>query len=354
MPEHTGPRGAPATPILRPTVEQAGRDRLHLRWPVVGRRDRVRVHAGATPETIDRSKALPISGAGDDGLFLRASARNRYAFYALTPMDGARSDDRLPSVVAERRLPLEGPDNFRDLGGYRTRDGGQVRWNRLYRSDDLSDLTDRDVDLLASLGIRDVFDLRSEAERTREPDRALDGASMLELGIAVDGVDPVALRHRIRTGRLEPKEVEATMTTAYRSFVTDHADRWATILHNLVEPGSLPTVVHCTAGKDRAGFASALVLLLLGVPEETVFEDYLATNRYQAAHRRWLERLVPLYSLFRTNAGDLAPLLDARRSYLQASLDEIERSWGSVERYAEERLAFSRADLARLRSLLVE
>lgn len=349
------PPEARSLPVSRPLVERAPDGRLLLSWPRDLTSQAIRIYRGETPETIDRSIALAVAEPGTTELLLPAKRRGDYFFYELdTSDDSTDSTDSSDPIVGERRLPLEGPDNFRDLGGYETRDGRHVRWHRIYRSDDLAELTRRDLGLLRSLDIRGVCDLRSGPERFRDPNRSVDGASVHEMGIPVVGVDPVDLRHRIRTGGLDAKDVEATMIAAYRSFVTDHADRWARMLELLSDPANLPTVVHCTAGKDRTGFASALVLLLLGVPEETVFEDYLATNRYQADNRLWLERLVPVYSLFRTGAADMAPLLDARPAYLEASLEEIERGWGSVERYAEQRLGFSAAEQARLRSLLVE
>ena len=126
---------------------------------------------------------------------------------------------------------------------------------------------------------------------------------------------------------------ENLMRTAYRSFVSDHSARWAVMLRRLAQPESLPALVHCTAGKDRTGFAVALVLLSVGVPEETVFEDYLMTNRYRAAFQRFVLRWVPLYSLFRTEPEDLLPLLEARREYLQTSLDAIDELHGSLDAY---------------------
>jgi protein-tyrosine phosphatase len=335
--------------ITRPLIERGPDGRLLLSWPRDLTNEPLRIYRGETPETIDRSIALAVAEPGTTELLLPTERGHDYFFYELDS-----PDDSIDSIVGERRLPLQGPDNFRDLGGYETRDGRRVRWHRIYRSDDLAGLTRRDLGLLRSLHIRGVCDLRSAPERARDPNRSVDGASVHEMGIPVVGVDPVDLRHRIRTGGLDASDVEATMVAAYRSFVTDHADSWARMLELLSNPANLPTVVHCTAGKDRTGFASALVLLLLGVPEETVLEDYLATNRYQARTRLWLERLVPVYSFFRTGAADMAPLLDARPAYLQASLEEIERGWGSVERYAEQRLGFSSTEQERLRSLLVE
>ena len=105
--------------------------------------------------------------------------------------------------------------------------------------------------------------------------------------------------------------------------------------------------------QDRTGFISALVLLALGVPEATVYEDYLATNRYRAAFTDTVLRWTPLYSLFRTQPEDLLPLLDARREYLEASLQQIRDDWGSVDIYLEAALGLTPARREALRTTLL-
>jgi protein-tyrosine phosphatase len=110
------------------------------------------------------------------------------------------------------------------------------------------------------------------------------------------------------------------------------------MFQRLARSENLPTVVHCTAGKDRTGFASALLLLALGVPQETVFEDYLLTNYYRQNFFRFVLRWIPLYSFFRTDPEDLLPLLEARRAYLQISFDEMVERYGSIDGYLEQAL----------------
>ena len=124
------------------------------------------------------------------------------------------------------------------------------------------------------------------------------------------------------------------------------------MLRRLAQPENLPTLVHCTAGKDRTGFASALVLLALGVPEETVMEDYLRTNLHLGSLRR-LVLFVPLYSFFRTESQDILPLIEARPEYLQASLDAIAENYGSVDAYLEAALGVGPELRANLRANLL-
>ncbi|MBW2694575.1 MAG: tyrosine-protein phosphatase, partial [Deltaproteobacteria bacterium] len=132
---------------------------------------------------------------------------------------------------------------------------------------------------------------------------------ILDLPIDQDGVDPDALRVKIRTGGLVALGLEQTMRDAYRAFVNDYSAEWTAMFQRLVREENLPTVVHCTAGKDRTGFASAVVLLALGVSEEIVFEDYLSTNYYQQDFFRFILRWIPLYSFFRTDPQDMLPLI---------------------------------------------
>jgi protein-tyrosine phosphatase len=198
-----------------------------------------------------------------------------------------------------------------------------------------------------------VCDFRSEPERQRDPNLSPGNAPKTEeLTIQVEGVDPTALQDRIRTG-VSGDQLELIMMNAYRSFVTQHSDQFAKMFERILDPANLPTIVHCTAGKDRTGFASAMVLSALGVPEKTIYEDYLATNVYRANYKKWITRLVPIYSLFRTRGEDMEPLLDARRPYLEASFETIDAHYGSVDAYLEKRLGLTPDKRTRLREIFL-
>ena len=340
-------------PVERPVVERLAEQSVRVRWPAAFSSGSVAVFAGLSPDAIDRTHPLAIASGGSVTLTtseLPEIEDDYRLYYEVTPESGEP-----PLIMAERRLPLQGPDNFRDLGGYATADGRRVRWGRLYRSNDLSGLTRDDLRHLSRIGLKLVCDLRSDRERSLKPDRAIEPEPPLSLDLPVDveGVDPAALKQKIRTGGVAALGTEKLMRTAYRSFVSDYSARWAAMLRRLAQPGSLPALVHCTAGKDRTGFAAALVLLSLGVPEETVFEDYLMTNRYRADFQRFVLRWVPLYSFFRTDPDDLRPLLEARREYLQASFDAIDELHGSLDTYLADELGVTPSIRAALRANLL-
>jgi protein-tyrosine phosphatase len=343
----------PERPVERPVVDRVGESAIRIRWPESFSSESVVIYRGIDPSFIDRSEPLAVVD-GQSVLLTAADDPNiksrRRLYFELVPASGG------PSVTtAERRLPLACCDNFRDLGGYETSDGRTIRWNRLYRTSDLSKLTRSDLEYLSQFDVKLVCDFRSDRERTASPDRTIDNApEILDLPVDQEGVDPELLQTKIRTGGLVALTIEQTMREAYRAFVTDYSEEWTAMFQRLAREENLPTVVHCTAGKDRTGFASALVLFALGVPEETVFEDYLSTNYYQQDFFRFVLRWIPLYSFFRTDPEDMLPLIEARREYLQVALDEMVARYGSVDAYLEQALGVDAEMRAKLEHQLLE
>jgi protein-tyrosine phosphatase len=324
-----------------------------VRWSPAFSNGSVTIFAGLSPEAIDRARPLAVASGGSVTVTTSELPEidDDYRLY----YELRSESDLSPLITAERRLPLQGSDNFRDLGGYATEDGRRVGWGRLYRSNDLSGLTGDDLEYLSRIGLKLVCDFRSDPERHQKPNRVIEPAPPISLDLPVDaeGLDAGALQEKIRTGGIAALGTEKLMRAAYRSFVSDYSARWAVMLRRLARRESLPALVHCTSGKDRTGFAAALVLLSLGVPEETVLEDYLMTNRYREGFQRFVLRWVPLYSLFRTEPDDLLPLLEARREYLQTSLDAIDELHGSLDAYLADEVGVTPEIRAALRANLL-
>jgi protein-tyrosine phosphatase len=242
----------------------------------------------------------------------------------------------------ERLLALEGASNFRDLGGYRGYQGRPIRWRRVFRSDHLGSLTEADRGVLASLGLRRAFDFRGGLERaTHSYD--LPGVTQVPLAIEPTVVQRIALLSNTGTV-LTPESIASLMEDLYRHLVNDQHERFAEWFGHLLEDDS-PLVFHCTAGKDRTGMAAALLLLALGVPVQTVEQDYLLTNE---VYRRPLP--------FQQDESDdaLSVLWSVRRSFLQAALGVIDADHGGVESYLEHRMKLTRVARDRLTSLYLQ
>jgi protein-tyrosine phosphatase len=253
--------------------------------------------------------------------------------------------DAYTRAIRIRRLPLQGVVNFRDLGGYLTADGRAVRWGQVFRSDALTDLTDSDLVVLRELGLRTVCDLRSEAERAHMPNRNLLG---LEPAVHRIGFMPyrgAELLADAKAGRVSPVEIEDRVRQIYRRFVVDQTGNYSQLLA-VLEAATLPLLIHCTSGRDRTGFASAVILMALGATRTTITEDYLMSNQY----RRDLTDHIggPV------DVEVMTALTNAAPQYLAAAFEAIDDYWGSDTAYLREGLGVSSDRQCRLQERLLE
>lgn len=231
----------------------------------------------------------------------------------------------------QRVWRLQGASNFRDLGGYPGHGGRPVRWRRLFRSDHLGHLTDADKAQLVELGLARAFDFRGDAERAAAA-YELDGLTQHPLAIEPTVVQ--RMQELVTRGQaLTPQHAASLMGDLYRGLVNDQSHRFAELFEQLLQADA-PVVFHCTAGKDRTGFAAALILLALGVPRQLVLQDYLLTNRV------YRQPPAPPGVL---PAEVLAVLWGVQPGFLQAALEVVEREHGGVPRYLRQRLGLGPA-----------
>lgn len=182
-------------------------------------------------------------------------------------------------LVKGRHIDMEGAANFRDIGGYKTKDGKSVKWSNIYRSGKLSGLTDNDRNKMKSLGIKTVVDFRTNAEVEKEPD-ALD-ASINYFHFPI-GEDKWAKEDFFKKMLATPADsMDMFMTQLYQEIPIKWANSYKRFFEVLSDAKSTPLVFHCAAGKDRAGIATALVLNTLGVDTKTIEKDYLLSNYYR-------------------------------------------------------------------------
>jgi protein-tyrosine phosphatase len=255
-----------------------------------------------------------------------------------------------------RLVALDGAANVRDIGGYRTMYGLEVaRW-RLFRGDALNQLSGSDVERLDRLGLRTVVDLRTPGEvLLAGPDRLPRGINVVSL--PVGGGDLGSLYELIAGGDHERQRSELGdgraaefMVEINRGFVTDprHREAFGAALRLMSTPGRLPLLYHCSGGKDRAGWMTAIVLTALGVPREIVLRDYLLSNDL---HRTGYTKL--RFDLVKTGMVDdpelLRPILEQSPTYLGAAFEEADRRYGSFGRFLTDGLEVSEAMLDELR-----
>ncbi|WP_046775320.1 tyrosine-protein phosphatase [Streptomyces yangpuensis] len=260
-----------------------------------------------------------------------------------------------------RQIVLQGAVNVRDLGGYRTWTGGQVRQGLVYRSDALGKLTDADVTTVSGLGLTKVIDFRIPMEVQYDgADRLPAGLSptarpVSDLGLygtlvaAIGSGDPVTQEQMLGGGR-----AEAYMRDIYRTFVTSPENRaqFAATLRDLADGRQGPVLYHCTSGKDRTGWVSYVLLRALAVPEESAEGDYLASNTFRAAYDARVRAGLKQSGRMQ-NPDLLIPLQEVRQDYLDSATAQMEADYGSFYGYLTQGLGLDLRTLAKLQSRLV-
>ena len=241
------------------------------------------------------------------------------------------------STQPERSLRLTGASNFRDLGGYTGADARPVRWRRLFRSDHLAALTPQDAEVFGALGVTRVFDFRGVDERAAVP---YELAGVAQHSLPIEPTVVQRMKDLLDAGeRVTPEHTVVLMQHTYRAFVHDNADRFAALFEHLLASDE-PLVMHCTAGKDRTGFAAALILLALDVPRDVVMQDYLLTNE--------LYRM-PALPEARAPREVLNVLWRVQQEFLDAALHAVDADYGGVRGYLSQALGVGEAERAQLK-----
>jgi protein-tyrosine phosphatase len=240
----------------------------------------------------------------------------------------------------QRLIELEGAVNFRDLGGYDTLDGRRTRWRVLFRADGLGELSEPDLGVMRELSIRTVIDLRSggELERSR---------------FNVDA-HPVSFHHFPFIDELPDADSwdqrPGLLGSQYKEMLDDATPQIVSALSALVVPGALPAVFHCTAGKDRTGLLSAIVLSLAGVPESTVVADYALSGE---AMERLRDKLMRKYPDGKDVIAGLDEVFSAHPSNMVDLFEYLHERYGSMQDYAS-KIGVDADTVDQLRALLLE
>ena len=241
-------------------------------------------------------------------------------------------------------VPLEGGSNFRDLGGHRTVDGATVRRGAVFRSAHLGGLTDTDRAALGKLGVRTIVDLRGVNEAAETP-HLIGGLACKVVGAHIEPGIGDKIRGAIADGSANPFLMMQYLTDHYRDYPRRCTPGFRTLFATLSDGEHRPLVFHCTAGKDRTGFASALLLALLGVPWDDVMTDYLRTNELWMGHVGRYPEL---------DIDTRAAIIEARTPYLEAAFAVVRDDFGSPEAFAEKALGLDAAARERMKADLLE
>ncbi|MHA7581827.1 tyrosine-protein phosphatase [Paenibacillus vandeheii] len=266
-----------------------------------------------------------------------------------------------------RVIPFEGTHNFRDIGGYRTADGRKVKYGLFYRSDELGGLSEQDLVSFQALNIKTIFDYRDDYEAQKKPDPVIAGLKNIRISaIKADQASQINMpgnaedRDRkshiivdlVKTGFFKQFRAETMMMELYTKLPINNPS-YKQLMEIIQHSDSLGLLHHCTAGKDRTGVGAALILLALGVPEETIMEDYLLTNEtMQAFNSNLLKQLADHVN--EEELQNINQMLGVKEEYMEAVFGSIKKMYGNVDIYLAEEFGLTKQKREALQSMCLE
>ncbi|NRB53085.1 MAG: tyrosine-protein phosphatase [Saprospiraceae bacterium] len=251
----------------------------------------------------------------------------------------------------DRFIDIAGAQNFRDLGGYRTKDGRRIKWRSIFRSGQLSWIRDAEEHKMAALQLKTICDFRTTAEQTASPDRwfQIDQLNRCSYPIGEGRLDKVDWMENASRGEGR----ESYLYKSNRSYVVKNAERYKAFFELLLDERNYPLLFHCTAGKDRTGFAAALLLSALGVDQDTIMEDYLLTNFYLEQKGGW-DMLQRAADKFGFNLQRVKPILIAHEVYIQGAYDAIVEQYGNMDEFLEKAIGIGSAEKEKLQEICLD
>ncbi|MGG3889869.1 tyrosine-protein phosphatase [Metabacillus fastidiosus] len=248
--------------------------------------------------------------------------------------------------------------NFRDIGGYRTKDGSCMKSGVLFRSDQLSKLSESDTEKLKQLDIKLICDLRTQKEHQSKPAKMRTNDTLKIVNIPIQQYETQDANRMKLLSFLFRKSGEEQfdhfIRDYYRRITFERTSQVNEILSLVAEEKNLPAIIHCTAGKDRTGIISAIIQLLVGISYEKVQEDYLLTNQYYGPRLSQFIKVMRWISLFQVSPERTKYILEAKPEYLDEVYNDMLRQYGSIETYLSEACQIDRCMIDRLKNQLLE
>lgn len=342
-------------------VKRSGESRYQFRFPGTGNEEK-KIYLLDSPEYSSSSCCIAvIRGEEGEAEVLDTGRRPYFAVFS----------GSWRRILAERNLPVDGMNNFRDMGGYRTADGHHIKWGKLYRSDHIYKATPKGLAYLKGLGIRTIIDYRSMNERVKYPNK------VISPDVKTYCLDPSAHTAELAAQFTSSKDSEDEnlvkkiiaqkengslvnrydmVMEQYHNFACKDESKAAfgQMLRIAADPEASAIVQHCRGGKDRTGFGTMILLGILGVGKEDLVADYMLTLHNRVERNQVKMEIYKRFTQDPEVLDYLYSLIDTRPEFIEASYDAVMEGYGSFEAYAQKELAFSGEDLLQLRKNYLE
>lgn len=300
----------------------------------------VKVHVSDNPDNFDNQTPIIYANIGDGVATYITNDNIKRKYFLLT------FNDRYTRVIGARYAVMDSIQNLRDMGGWPTEDGKITRWGKVFRSGQLGNMSDTDSTRLDNLGIKTIIDLRTYKEANAAPIRYMN-ANITHIPITVGKLTEAP--QLIQEERMRKGDALVFMQDEYLQFVSENTDQFAKILEQFQNRDNYPILVCGTYGKDRTGFASAMLLAALGASHETINSDYLASNGCIN-----IDHLAYLAQELDSDAQEsMTVFLTAHEDLMELVFQKIKKDYGSTDKYLVKGLHLTEKKRERLKDMLL-
>ncbi len=303
--------------------------------------DTFTVYQGYSVETIDWAK--PVRTVSQSTVLLENYNFAKRFFFGFENTKGERF------IASERLIPMENASNFRDLGGIPTKDGRVVKWGKIYRSGKLNKLDSKDLDYFNTLGINTIVDFRDDVEVVKDKTRFPTNREINKIRTPIgdrSGNMQAELRKQIKSADQKTFDSEKFVADVMREFIDTFAFQYQPFLDLVDDLDKAPVLYHCSAGKDRTGLGTAIILGMLGVDREVILDDFMMSNYYRNKDINKTLRKTSFVAKQRVTQ----PLVEVKESYLKAAFEAIDNKYGNMENFLEKEYGYDQKKLEAFRN----
>lgn len=333
---------SPSISVVCEEDPKAGQGNCIIKWettPII--EGKVKIYASTNPENIPEKDPVATANIADQLATIAIADPTQRYYYKLV------FNNRHRKVTAARNVVIPGIQNFRDIGGYNAMKGKKTRWGMLYRSSQVESLSYSTFKELKNLGIKTVIDLRTAQEVAKTPRLEEQGLKVVHIPIGSINIEDII--RKVCEGKIENDSISRLMLRVNREMVIYYRAEYKKMF-DVLEKENYPMMILCMSGMDRAGIASAMILSVLGVNNETIMEDYLLSNMFfDIPHALGEDG----YKLPFNAQEALTTLFSAREGFLNAARHQVEKNYGNIPTYLDKGLGLTEENIRDLRGKLL-
>ena len=258
----------------------------------------------------------------------------------------------LHQILINNIITLDNTFNTRTIGGFKTIDNFTVKENILFRSDGLHNLSNNDKKILENLDIKRIVDFRSNNEINKHPDILWNNVNYIHMPISADKKIMEDLP-KILNNTLK-KDIKEYLINENKNFILSYTNLYSRFIKDFINSNGEKTIFHCTAGKDRTGFASILILSIIGVEQQTIINEYMFSNYcIEKTFDQQLIKVSEMLNISKEDIHKIIPLLKVNIEYINSALDTINEYYGNMNIYIKQGLLLSDNQIEKLKSILL-